>query len=92
MFWKGFDPIKELVELGLKNKIIEQGGAWFKFTPDGKEEVSLQGKNGVYNYLTQHHEDVEWLRNFIRNGVDIFDKTVISDEDVAESETEPTDE
>lgn len=92
MFWKGFDPIKELIELGLKNKIINQSGAWFKFTPENKEEVSVHGKNGAYNYLTQYPEDVEWLRNLVRNGVDIFDKAIISDEDVAESEMEPTDE
>jgi recA bacterial DNA recombination protein len=92
MFWKGFDPIKELIELGLKNKAINQSGSWFKFIPDGKEEVSCQGKNGVYDYLIQHSEDVEWLRNLIRNGVDIFDKAVISDEDITESEMEPTDE
>lgn len=92
MFWKGFDPVKELIELGLKNKFINQSGSWFKFVPEGKEEISCQGKNGVYDYLINHLEDVEWLRNLIRNGVDIFDKAVIPDEDVAESEMEPTNE
>ena len=92
MFWKGFDPIKELIELGLKNKAINQSGSWFKFIPDGKEEVSCQGKNGVYDYLINHLEDVEWLRNIVNNNSDIFDKAVISDEDIAESEMVPTDE
>lgn len=92
MFWKGFDSIKELIDLGIKNKIINQSGAWFKFIPDGKEEISVHGKNGIYNHLTQNPEDVEWLRNIVNNNSDIFDKAVISDEDIAESEMEPTDE
>ena len=93
MFWKGVDSIKELIDLGIKNKIINQSGAWFKFIPDGKEEISVHGKNGIYNHLTQNPEDVEWLRNIVNNNnSDIFDKAVISDEDIAESEMEPTDE
>lgn len=61
MFGEGISKIGELVDLGVKLGMIEKGGAWFTLN-----EVRLQGRDNVKDYLKEHPDVADELEAAIR--------------------------
>ena len=60
----GVDVAADVINTGLKTKVIDQGGAWYRhpsFGADGK----LQGKKAVEAYIGEHPEVVDVIRGEI---------------------------
>ncbi len=58
MYGEGIDTLGEIVDLAVKFKIIEQGGAWFKYG----DTMKCQGREKVYDFLLSHdiiREEIE---------------------------------
>ncbi|MBD1573659.1 recombinase RecA [Vibrio sp. S17_S38] len=52
LYGKGFNREGELVDLGVKNKLVEKAGAWYSY----KGDKIGQGKANSCNYLREHPE------------------------------------
>lgn len=58
---RGFDEVDEEVSVMVDMDLIHRGGAWFSFPNVNGEEVKLQGKDTVLEYLRENTEDFENL-------------------------------
>ncbi|AEI74825.1 Protein RecA [Candidatus Moranella endobia PCVAL] len=71
MYGVGINIIGELVDLGVKHKLIEKAGAWYSYNG---ENIG-QGKNNAYIFLKEHPALVSELnhrlRNMLMNSVDV---------------------
>lgn len=59
----GVDLVGETISLALSYNIIKQSGAWFKY-----DEMQWQGKPAAINYFRGNPDDLEDLKNRIKNG------------------------
>lgn len=62
---RGFDAYDEYVTVFIQEEIIRQGGAWFSFPNRNAEEVKLQGKLTVIDYLKDNPDDFNYLMNLL---------------------------
>lgn len=62
---KGFDAYDEYASVFIQEGIITQGGAWYKFPNRDAEEVKLNGKLAVIDYLKENEEDFNYLMNLL---------------------------
>lgn len=62
---RGFDMVDEYASILISEGIIRQGGAWFSFPNRDAEEVKLNGKDAVVNYLKENKEEFEYLINLL---------------------------
>lgn len=86
MYGVGINIIGELVELGVKHKLIEKAGAWYSYNG---ENIG-QGKNNAYIFLKEHPALVielnHKLRDMLINSVDVTSQIRnLVDEEVSEN-------
>lgn len=58
----GFDSVDEYVGVFVENGVIDKGGAWFTFADQNGEEIKLQGKNSVIDFLKNDLDAFEVLK------------------------------
>ncbi len=81
LYGQGFNRNGELIDLGVKNKLVEKAGAWYSYNGD---KIG-QGKANAGKYLTEHPEIAAELDKKLREML----LTPVSPEDVAnEKESE----
>ncbi|MFT7097694.1 MAG: recombination protein RecA [Glaciecola sp.] len=91
MYGAGICKQAELIDLGVKQKLVEKAGAWYSY----KGERIGQGKANVVNYLKEHVEMADEIEALIRAEL-LMPKTkkadapaaIESDDDDAETENE----
>jgi RecA/RadA recombinase len=64
-YYKGFDEYDEYTLIMIMKKIIVQTGGWFSFPNRDAEEVKLNGKPAVIEYMKENPEDFEYLKTFL---------------------------
>ena len=57
----GFNKFDEYASIFIEESIIKQGGAWFTFVTSQGEEVKLNGKVKVVEYLKENEEEFNYL-------------------------------
>lgn len=62
---KGFDKYDEYSSVLIAEGIISQGGAWYSFPNKDAEEIKLNGKDSVIEYLKDNEEDFNYLMNLL---------------------------
>jgi len=62
---RGFDHYDEYTLVMIANGIINQGGAWFSFPNKDAEEIKLNGKEAVIEYMKNNEEDFQYLKNLL---------------------------
>ncbi|MCW8330612.1 recombinase RecA [Photobacterium sp. SDRW27] len=63
LYGQGFNRLGELVDLGVKNKMVEKAGAWYSYQGD---KIG-QGKANACKYLSEHPEIAEELEKKLRD-------------------------
>jgi len=61
------DILAELVELGVTYGFIVVKGSWYSYTPDGGEEIKVQGKEKFAAYLEENSLIADEIYKKIRN-------------------------
>jgi|31_taG_2_1085359.scaffolds.fasta_scaffold03540_5 recombination protein RecA len=56
-YYEGFNEVDEYARIFLEEGIINQSGAWYKFPDSQGEEQSIQGLNGVIEYLKENTDE-----------------------------------
>ena len=64
VFGEGIDIYGELVDFGQANGIIQKNGAWMTF----ENSERRQGRKGAKDYLKDHPEICEKIRNSVKTG------------------------
>lgn len=64
VFGQGIDIYGEIVDLGTDREIISKRGAWFTM-PDGKQCQGRDGSNGAKQYLKEHPDIAEAIKDEI---------------------------
>ena len=64
VFGQGIDIYGEIVDLGTDREIISKRGAWFTM-PDGKQCQGRDGPNGAKQYLKEHPDIAEAIKDEI---------------------------
>ncbi|GDY24411.1 MULTISPECIES: recombinase RecA [unclassified Agarivorans] len=77
MYGEGFNRYGELVDLGVKEKLVDKAGAWFSY----KGNKIGQGKANASNYLKEHPEVAQEIEMTIRNN--LLNNTEVVEEDTA---------
>ena len=77
MYGQGFNRLGELVDLGVKNKMVEKAGAWYSYQGD---KIG-QGKANACKFLGEHPEIAEELDKKLR---ELLLTTPVEQEDAAE--------
>ena len=83
VFGQGIDIYGEIVDLGTDRGIISKRGAWFTM-PDGKQCQGRDGSNGAKQYLKDHPDVAEAIKNEIlgkKNGAEAADGSVPEEAD-----------
>ncbi len=62
MYGEGINQLGEIVDLGVKEKLVEKAGAWFSY----KGDKIGQGKANACKYLTEHPEVASEIETLIR--------------------------
>lgn len=62
---RGFDAIEEYVLVMMAKNIIVQGGAWYSFPNKDSEEIKLNGKEAVIEYMKSNQEEFEYLKTLL---------------------------
>lgn len=62
---KGFNKYEEYVSVMISRNIISQGGAWYSFPTKDSEEVKLNGRDSVIDYLKSNNEDFNYLMSLL---------------------------
>ncbi|WP_427982167.1 recombinase RecA [Agarivorans sp.] len=65
MYGEGFNRYGELIDLGVKEKLVDKAGAWFSY----KGNKIGQGKANASNYLKEHPEVAQEIEMTIRNNL-----------------------
>ncbi|WP_221074283.1 recombinase RecA [Agarivorans aestuarii] len=65
MYGEGFNRYGELVDLGVKEKLVDKAGAWFSY----KGSKIGQGKANASTYLKEHPEVAQEIEMTIRNNL-----------------------
>ncbi|MEE1674456.1 recombinase RecA [Agarivorans aestuarii] len=65
MYGEGFNRYGELVDLGVKEKLVDKAGAWFSY----KGNKIGQGKANASTYLKEHPEVAQEIEMTIRNNL-----------------------
>lgn len=81
MYGEGISKEAELIDLGVKHKLIEKAGAWYSCNGD---RIG-QGKANVVKYLKEHKELAQDIENKLRAEL-LLNKSVKADE---EAENDP---
>lgn len=63
----GFNEIDEYASIFIESGIVRQGGAWFTFANKDGEEVKLNGKSKVADYLKENKETFDFLVEILNN-------------------------
>lgn len=91
LYGEGISRNGELIELGVKHKLVDKSGAWFSYNG---EKIG-QGKANAMKWLAEHPEQAEELENKLREELLANpDKSLIADieadqnEDMAEMDSE----
>ncbi|MCG7587403.1 recombinase RecA [Photobacterium sp. OFAV2-7] len=77
LYGQGFNRLGELVDLGVKNKMVEKAGAWYSYQGD---KIG-QGKANACKFLGEHPEIAEELDKKLR---ELLLTTPVEQEDAAE--------
>ncbi|MGF1732116.1 recombinase RecA [Photobacterium kasasachensis] len=77
LYGQGFNRLGELVDLGVKNKMVEKAGAWYSYQGD---KIG-QGKANACKFLAEHPEIAEELDKKLR---ELLLTTPVEQEDAAE--------
>jgi recombination protein RecA len=77
MYGEGISKEAELIDLGVKQKLVEKAGAWYSYNG---ERIG-QGKANVVKYLKEHVEMAEEIERLIRAEL-LMPKTKKVDEEV----------
>ncbi|OUS30015.1 recombinase RecA ['Osedax' symbiont bacterium Rs2_46_30_T18] len=80
MFGKGIFRMGELIDMGVKQGLVEKAGAWYAYNGS---KIG-QGKANAAKYLTEHPEDAKAIEAAIR-------EQLLSVEDKADSKSEKAD-
>ncbi|MGV3001305.1 recombinase RecA [Vibrio sp.] len=86
LYGKGFNREGELIDLGVKNKLVEKAGAWYSYQGD---KIG-QGKANSCNYLREHPEIAQEIDTKLREM--LLAPVVAEDEVVEAAEVESGDE
>lgn len=65
-YGNGYDRAKDIATLAEEIGLVTKAGAWYKFTPEGKDEVSCQGLENFIEYLKENKEIADLLEKQIR--------------------------
>jgi recombination protein RecA len=65
MYGEGFNRYGELIDLGVKEKLVDKAGAWFSY----KGNKIGQGKANASNYLKEHPEVAQEIEMTIRHNL-----------------------
>ena len=84
IFGQGVDLVVEAVDVAVDKKIIEQGGAWFKFKDADGNDQSLQGRNRVYDFYRESESNLAALKQAIKTPLSAI---VITEEDELDVES-----
>lgn len=82
MYNEGISLTGSLIDLGIEQKILEKKGAWISY----KGELIGQGREAAKQYLMQHAEVAEEIRQAITNGVTVVGGTAIGEGDANPTE------
>ena len=62
----GYDDVWEIITLACDFGIIQKGGAWFTYFPEGGEPVKVQGQEKLYEYLSSRPEECDKIYSLIK--------------------------
>lgn len=66
----GYDDIWEIITLACDFGIIQKGGAWYTYFPEGQEPIKMQGQEKLYEYLLSRPEECTRIYNLIKEMVE----------------------
>ena len=83
----GFDHYGEYVNLFIENKIVEQGGAWYKFFDNHGVEQSLQGKAKVVDFFVNNLDAFHYLKEQLDDSFNYenLEADIITDEELIDA-------
>lgn len=91
VFGQGIDIYGEIVDLGTDRGIISKRGAWFTM-PDGKRCQGRDGSNGAKQYLKEHPDIAEAIKDEILGknmDTEMADDSAPAEKDTADGTLEP---
>lgn len=66
----GIDVAKDIVATAIRTKVIEKAGAYYRHKTFPGDKHQIQGKDGVYDYLTDNAKAVESIRKEVLRKMD----------------------
>lgn len=58
----GIDTAKDIVATAIRTQVIEKAGAWYRHPSFPTDKHQIQSKDAVYDYLLEHEESVQKIR------------------------------
>ena len=80
LYGQGFNRVGELIDLGVKNKLIEKAGAWYSY----KGDKIGQGKANSGKYLTENTAIAEEIEKKLR---ELLLSPVVAEEEITKAVT-----
>ena len=85
LYGEGISKNGELIELGVKHKLVEKSGAWYSY----QGEKIGQGKANAMKWLAEHPEQALALENKLREELLANpEKTLMADIDSVDTEAD----
>ena len=85
LYGEGISKNGELIELGVKHKLVEKSGAWYSY----QGEKIGQGKANAMKWLAEHPEQALALENKLREELLANpEKTLLADIDSVDTEAD----
>lgn len=63
----GFNEFDEYASIFIEEGVVKQGGAWFTFANEDGEEVKLNGKSKVVDYLKENVSTFKFLVDYLNS-------------------------
>lgn len=79
-FGKGFDKLREIVELAIQKGFIARGGAWYSFKDEKGNNIKLQGKESVIGYLSNNEDTYKHFEDLVITSISAGSQTLSKEE------------
>jgi recombination protein RecA len=87
MYGQGFSKTGELIDLGVKDGIVEKSGSWFSYD---SQRIG-QGRENAKAFLAENPDVADRIETAIRENAGLITKKPAPDKDAAEVATEDAD-
>jgi recombination protein RecA len=84
IYGEGISSLGEIIDLGTEHDILEKRGSWYSY----EDDTIAQGREATKEWLEEHPDKQEEIRNEIRNELDMVAGDADGADEATEDETE----